>query len=194
LICEYATAQDAGSIAARHYEGLIRRGLLTGAAFAAVEHGQVTETAFFGQARPDSLWRAASTTKAFTAIGIMRLVERGQLDLDADVNRYLKTFRVPATKQHPVIVRHLLTHTSGLDDRFVGSGFLDSAGAQPPLAMVMRSWLPQRVYEPGEVDLYTNFGYGVLGALIEDVTGRRFEDYMRTEVLEPLGMRDSAFQ
>lgn len=111
---------------------------MTGAAFAAMEHGQVRETAFYGLARQDSLWRAAFTSKAFTAIGIMRLVERGQLELDADVNRYLKTLRLPAGKVHPSSVRHLLSHASGLDDPFVGSGFLDSAAAQPLLASVMR--------------------------------------------------------
>jgi CubicO group peptidase (beta-lactamase class C family) len=101
----------------------------------------------------------------------MRLVERGQIELDADGNRYLKTFRLPAGREHPISVRHLLSHTSGLDDPFVGSGFLGSVGAQPSLASVMRDALPRLVYEPGE-DFYTNFGYGVLGALIEDVTGQ----------------------
>jgi CubicO group peptidase (beta-lactamase class C family) len=192
--CACAAAQDVSLIAARHYQELIRRGTVTGAAFASVEHGQVTDVAFWGKAGKDSLWRAASTSKAFTAIGIMRLVERGQIELDVNVNRYLKSFRIPAVPEQPITVRHLLTHTSGLDDRFVGSGFLDSAGAQPPLATVMRKWLPQPVYQPGQVYFYSNFGYGVLGALIEDVTGRRFEDYMRSEVLEPLGMWDSTFQ
>ena len=108
----------------------------------------------------------ATTSKAFTAIGIMRLVEQGQLEFDLDMNDYLKTFHVPANENHPITVRQLLSHTSGLDDPFVGSGFLDSGGSQPTLATVMRHWLPRRVYEPGDVYFYSNFGYGVLGALI----------------------------
>jgi CubicO group peptidase (beta-lactamase class C family) len=81
-----------------------------------------------------------------------------------------------------------------MDDPFVGSGFLASAGPPSPLALTMRQWLPKRVYDPGEVYFYSNVGYGVLGALIEDVTDRRFEDYMRHDVLDPMGMHDSTFQ
>jgi CubicO group peptidase (beta-lactamase class C family) len=97
LTCQHSMSADldSASIAARHYGELIRRKLVTGAAFAAVKHREVRETAFFGLAGQDSLWRAASTSKAFTAIGIMRLVERRQIELDADVNRYLKTFVSP---------------------------------------------------------------------------------------------------
>lgn len=173
LLSECSRGDDVSSTA-RYYDGLIRQGRVTGAAFAALEHGEVKERACFGQATPVSLWRAASTSKVFTAIGIMRLVQQGQLDLDADINRYLKSFRIPAKKGRPITVRHLLSHTSGLDDPFVGSGFLGRAGPQPPLATVICNWLPRCVYQPGEVYFYSNFGYGVLGALIEDVTGRRF--------------------
>ena len=193
LLSESSRADDVSSTAARYYEALIRQGRVSGAAFAALEHGEVKEPVFFGQATHLSLWRAASTSKVFTAIAIMRLVEQGQLDLDADINRSLKSFGIPAKRGRPITVRHLLSHTSGLDDPFVGSGFLGRAGPQPPLANVIRNWLPRRVNQPGEVYFYSNFGYGVLGALIEDVTGRRLEEYMQTEILEPLGMRDSTF-
>jgi CubicO group peptidase (beta-lactamase class C family) len=189
-----ASAQPGRAIAERYYRQLLDRGVVTGANFAEVAHGAVIETATFGKARPDSFWRAASTSKALTAVGIMRLVERGHLDLDVDVNRYLKTLKVPATKSKAITLRHLLNHSSGLDDPFVGSGFLAAAGEQARLAAVMKSWLPARLYEPGEVRLYSNFGYGLAGAVIEDVTGQRYEDFMRYEVLEPLGMNHSTFQ
>ncbi len=189
-----ASAQAGRAIAEPHYRRLIDRRVVTGAYFAEVAHGAVVETAAFGNARPDSLWRAASTSKALTAVGIMRLVERGQLDLDVDVNRYLKSLKVPATKSKAITLRHLLTHSSGLDDPFVGSGFLAADGEQAHLANVMKIWLPARLYEPGEVRLYSNFGYGLAGAVIEDVTGKRYEDFMDSEVLEPLGMNHSTFQ
>jgi CubicO group peptidase (beta-lactamase class C family) len=189
-----AFAQPGRAIAEPYFRQLIDRGVVTGAYFAEVVHGAVVETTAFGDARPDSLWRAASTSKALTAVGIMRLVERGQLDLDVDVNQYLKTLKVPATKSRPITLRHLLNHSSGLDDPFVGSGFLAAAGEQARLATVMRNWLPARLYEPGDVRLYSNFGYGLAGAIIEDVTGKRYEEFMRFEVLEPLGMTHSTFQ
>ncbi len=187
-------ADDSTAIAQRHYEGLINRGRVTAAAFASVDHGEVRAIALFGKAKPDSLWRAASTSKVFTAIGIMRLVEQGLIDPDVDVNSYIKSFHVPERGKKPITVRQLLSHTSGLDDPFVGSGFLTSPNPPLPLSIVMRQLLPRRVYDPNEVYLYSNFGYGLLGALIEDVTGRRFEEYMRHEVLDQMGMLDSTFQ
>ena len=88
---------------------------------------------------------------------------------------------MPATQSKPITLRHLLTHTSGLDDPFVGSGFLAVSGEQKPLSTVMQTWLPARLDEPGEVRLYSNFGYGLIGAVIEQVTGERYEDFMRSE-------------
>lgn len=139
-----------------------------------------------------TLWRAASVSKALTAIGVMRLVEQGKVDLDADVNQYLKRFQLPNTYERPITLRQLLEHRSGLDDRFIGDGFRN--GEQPTMRELMKRFLPDRVYAPGQIELYSNYGYGVVGAIIEEVTGARFEDYMRACVLQPLGMNSSSFQ
>lgn len=187
-------ADDAASIARLHYEALLRRGLITGAAFASIDHGRVIDTEFIGKMHADSLWRAASTSKAFTALAVMQLARRGQIALDGDVNTYLKSFKVPPFRGKPITVRELLDHMSGLDDPFVGTGYLDPAGPQPKLPEVMRQYLPRSDYLPGQVRLYSNFGYGILGALIEDVTNVPYDQYMRVEVLQPLGMRDSTFE
>jgi len=187
-------AQTGQAIAQPYYSELINRGVVTGAYFAEVAHGEAVETSTYGIGQTGSLWRAASTSKALTAVGVMRLVERGQLDVDVDVNQYLKTWKVPATRSKPITLRNLLTHTSGLDDPFLSSGFLAVSGEQGPLANVMRTWLPSRLYEPGEVRLYSNFGYGLVGAVIEGVTGKRYEEFMRSDVLEPLGMNHSTFR
>jgi CubicO group peptidase (beta-lactamase class C family) len=98
----------------------------------------------------------------------MRLVEQGKVDLDADVNQYLKGFQLPNTYQRPITLRQLLERRSGLDDRFI--------------------------YAPGQIELYSNYGYGAVGAIIEELTGARFEDYLRASVLQPLGMNSSSFQ
>src|SRR5260370_984941 len=138
-----------------------------------------------------SIWRAASVSKALTAIAVMRLVEEGRVDLDADVNRYLKTFKIPATFQQPITLRQLLEHRSGLDDRFIGDGFRN--GDQPPMRLLMQQVLPARVYAPSDVEFYSNYGYGLIGAVLEDVTGERFEDHMTANVLRPLKMNRSTF-
>ena len=138
-----------------------------------------------------SIWRVASVSKALTAIAVMRLVEEGRVDLDLDVNRYLKTFQIPATFQQPMTLRQLLEHRAGLDDRFIGDGFRN--GEQPPMRSLMQQVLPARVYAPGDVEFYSNYGYGLIGAVLEDVTGERFEGYMSANVLQPLKMNRSTF-
>lgn len=192
IACSSAFPQDLGDIAERYYTPLIKSGQATAAAFASLDHGQVTTQQVFGVAREDSLWRTASVSKTLTALAILQLVQQQQLKLD--VNDVLKTFRFPERGDRSITVRQLLTHTSGLDDRFIGSAFLDADGPQPRLSLTMREWLPARIYDPGQLRLYSNFGYGVLGALMEDVTGERFEDYMRSDVLQPFGMVDSTFE
>lgn len=72
----------------------------------------------YGDMRRESLWRAASTTKALTALAVLRLVETGRVDFDGDVNRYLKRIQVP-TGTRAITIRDLLGQTSGLDDPFV---------------------------------------------------------------------------
>jgi CubicO group peptidase (beta-lactamase class C family) len=138
-----------------------------------------------------SLWRVASVSKALTAIALMQLVEQGKVDLDTDVNRYLKSFQIPGTFEQPITLRQLLEHRSGIDDRFVGDGF--RSGEQPSMQLVMKKALPARVYAPNEVEFYSNYGYGLIGALIEDLSGQRFEDYIAANVLRPLGMNRSSF-
>lgn len=93
-----------------------------------------------------SLWRAASVSKALTAIAVMQLVEQEKVELDADVNQYLKSFQIPNTYQRPITLRQLLEHRSGLDDRFIGDGF--RSGEQPPMHQLMKRFLPARVYPP----------------------------------------------
>jgi CubicO group peptidase (beta-lactamase class C family) len=138
-----------------------------------------------------TVWRGASVSKALTAIAVMRLVEQGKLDLDTDVNHYLKTFQVPSTYQQPITLRLLLEHRSGLDDPFIGDGFRN--GSQPPMRLLMQKSLPARVYAPGEVEFYSNYGYALIGAVIEDITGQRFEEYVDANVLHPLAMKESTF-
>src|SRR6267378_3827752 len=90
-----------------------------------------------------SIWRVASVSKALTAIAVMRLVEERTVDLDTDVNRYLKTFQIPPTFRPPITLRQLLEHRSGLDDRFVGDGWrgcVPDAGAR---AWVVTSEIPR---------------------------------------------------
>ena len=188
-----AQPSDLGKLAEDYFLPLVAKKKVRAAAVIVVDHQKSVFKKCYGPVDLErSLWRAASVSKALTAIGVMRLVEQGKVDLDKDVNQYLRSFQIPNTYERPITLRELLLHRSGLDDRFIGDGF--RSGEQPPMRQLMARFLPDRVYPPGEVEFYSNYGYGLIGAIIEDVTGDRFEDYMQANVLQPLGMNRSSFQ
>ena len=142
-------------------------------------------------------FRVASITKTTVALGVMRLVEQRRLDLDADVSGYLGfPLHNPHFPGHAITPRMLLTHTSSLRD---GEVYAFPSGAA--LADAFRPgssyWeegahfaAPQNDVDraPGRYFTYCNLGYGVLGTLIECVSGERFDKYMARYVLRPLGL------
>jgi CubicO group peptidase (beta-lactamase class C family) len=135
--------------------------------------------------------RIASVSKLFVAIGVMRLVEQGRLDLDRDVTTYLGwSFRNPAFPDRPITLRQLLSHTSSLrdgDDAYVIplGGSLRQALADPAV------WDP--THGPGDgYFAYSNFNFPVIGSVIERATGERFDRWIRREVLEPMKL-DACF-
>jgi CubicO group peptidase (beta-lactamase class C family) len=150
-----------------------------------------------------TLFVVASVSKAVTAWGVMKLVQDGQLRLDEPVLPRLRRWQFPLGSGYGsrVTVRHLLSHTAGLDDGLGYGGFgpgeavqrleesLDGArdstsGAYGALAVVR---------EPGTSMAYSGGGYAVLQLLIEEVVGRSFAEYMRDAVLLPLGMTGASF-
>ncbi|GAA3140312.1 hypothetical protein GCM10010466_34250 [Planomonospora alba] len=137
-----------------------------------------------------SLVRIGSITKLFTWTAVMQQVEAGRLDLDADVNRYLKGFRVPATHPEPVTLRTLMDHTSGFEERAVGIGARTAADV-PPLGEYLARHLPARIRPPGEISAYSNHGAALAGHVVAQVTGEPYGAYVRRHLLEPLGMTRS---
>lgn len=147
-----------------------------------------------------TLFLAGSISKPVTATAALQLVEAGRLDLDADVNTVLRTWKVPAsafTRRERVTVRRILSHSAGLTVH----GF-PGYRADAPLPTVVQvlngappaNTAPVRVdYVPGTRWRYSGGGYTVLQLLLEDVTGRRFADLMAETVLEPAGMTHSTF-
>ena len=156
----------------------------------------------------DTVFRIASITKTFTAIAVMQLWERGLVDLDAPANDYLRAYKlVPAMPGiRPATMRHLLTHTAGIPEVVNVSDLLhpdwgpfDARPAvdsvkigerRPSLAEYYRGHLRQ-VVEPGTAFAYSNHGFATLGQIVEDVSGKPLDGYLREHILEPLGMADS---
>ncbi len=137
-----------------------------------------------------SLVRIASITKLFTWTAVMQQVEAGRLDLDTDVNRYLKTFTIPATYPEPVTLRALMNHTAGFEDRTVGTGARTAADV-PPLGEYLAANLPARIRPPGEISAYSNYGAALAGYIVAQVSGEPYDRYVRRHLFEPLDMAHS---
>jgi CubicO group peptidase (beta-lactamase class C family) len=139
----------------------------------------------------ETLFQIGSITKVYTATLVMRLVEDGHLDLDTPVATYLPDLRLADLEaQRSVTLRHLLTHTSGLEgDRFVDYGMGDDA-LQKAIAEFhsLRQLTP-----PGTLWSYCNTGFNLAGAVVEQSTGTPFETAMRERLLGPLGASRSFF-
>ncbi|HEV7649842.1 MAG TPA: serine hydrolase domain-containing protein [Actinophytocola sp.] len=137
-----------------------------------------------------SLVRIASITKLFTWTAVMQQVEAGRLDLDVDVNRYLKAFKIPATFPKPVTLRDLMDHTAGFEERIIGTA-ARTAADMPALEEFLADDMPARIRPPGEVAAYSNYGAALAGYIVGQVSGESYEDYVRRHLLDPLGMTHS---
>ncbi len=139
----------------------------------------------------DTLFQIASVTKTITATVVMRLVERGDVELDAAVRRYLPSFRLrDEDVARRATVRHLLTHTGGwLGDCFADFGSGDDALQRYVDAMVELEQLTPL----GEIWHYSNSSFTVLGRIIEVVSGSTYEEAARALLFAPLGMDHSVF-
>jgi CubicO group peptidase (beta-lactamase class C family) len=137
-----------------------------------------------------TMFRIASISKLFTWTAVMQLVEEGKLDVDTDVNQYLKEVKIPATFEQPITLKHLLTHTPGFEDRVVGL-FGRSADDLRPLSAILNEEMPLRVRPPGVIASYSNHGTGIAGLVVADVSGMSWEDFVEKRIVKPLGMEHS---
>lgn len=134
-----------------------------------------------------TIFRIASITKTFTAMAVLQLVEQGKLNLHEDIRAYLPDDDFDFLSDEPITLHHLLTHTAGFDLTDTGDAALIPEDVIP-LEEMARRRMPDRVHKTGEVYSYSNFGYTLLGYIIQEVSGMPYEDYMRRNLLEPLGM------
>ncbi len=155
-----------------------------------------------GGVRPTTRFQAASISKPVTALAVLRCVEQGRLDLNEDVNKRLKSWRIPDSPlmrdRPPVMLRHLLSHTAGLSVHgFEGY----AANTQVPSLLQVLDGSPPANSRPIRVDVkpgymfrYSGGGYCVVQQLLGDVTGQPFPEFMHAQVLEPLGMTHSTYE
>lgn len=139
-----------------------------------------------------SLMRIGSIAKPFTGLAALSLVEEGKLDLDSDVNGYFEQPLIPQTYADPVTLRHLLTHTPGFDDFYIGKS-VRTREELPALEESVRSLLPRRIAPPGEFVSYSNYGVMLTGHLVERAAGDGFNSVVTDRVFGPLEMNDTTF-
>jgi CubicO group peptidase (beta-lactamase class C family) len=178
-----------------------------GVAIVMIDHNHIEWTKGYGVLKagsaaavtPESFFEAASTTKAVIAAIVLGLVQEGKLDLDADVNGYLKSWHIAEndfTKVQKVTLRLLLSHRAGLP---MTNFPYDEKGLPPTLLQVLKGEAPAgnkaAVVEllPGSKWQYSNIGYAVIQQLLEDVLAKPLEQIARERVFKPLTMTSSTF-
>jgi CubicO group peptidase (beta-lactamase class C family) len=132
-------------------------------------------------------FRLASVGKVITATAALQLVEQGRLSLTQDVNEVLRDFKLPAFGNRPVTLHDLLTHTAGFEERLTGMA-VRSPEQLLPLSSYLAHAMPPRFAEPGRVISYSNHGMSLVGLLVQEASGRPFEQYVREAIFRPLGM------
>lgn len=199
-----APQQDPDSLAARLTELVegfrLERGI-PAVAMALVVDGQIVALEGFGRHGMDSgpavdparsRFRLASVAKLFVATAALQEVEGGRLDLDADLNSVLRDLTIPDRGGDPMTLRHLLTHTSGLDEQLIGYA-LAPGEARPSLGAALRDRLPPRIRGPGEVTSYSNAGFSLAAYAVESVAGTSFDAHLRDRLFLPLGMAHTSY-
>lgn len=152
------------------------------------------------RASPETVYHWWSITKIVTAMAILQLQEQGRLQLDDPVTQYLPFFDVqyPSETSQTLTIRNLLNHSSGIPDAgFKIMRWVHHEG-DPHLnqTSMVKDVFPdfsKLAFEPGAASAYTNIGYMILGAILEKVTNQTYEDYIRQNILEPLGMEHTDF-
>ncbi len=196
---------------------LVAASAVPGLGVAVVENGLVVHTGGSGVAdartgwsvQSSTMFHACSVSKLVTAVGVLRLVELGQLDLTSDVDTFLTSWQLPRVLPEPpadeeapaavgpVTIAHLLANLAGIDDPDASFGV--TTGPTPPMLDLLEGRTPGhagpvRAVRAPEVEFaYSDAGYCVLQQVVEDVTGEPFADAMDRLVLEPLGLGSTLF-
>lgn len=173
---------------------------------AILDEGKVVHSDVMSTGQPvstESVFGVASLSKWVTAVGVMRLVEQGKLDLDTPVSEYLTRWQLPPSDfdNNKVTLRRLLSHTAGITDGLGHSGFAPGEPVQP-----LESHLTQALdadpgksgkvlvgIEPGTKWMYSGGSYNLTQLIVEEVTGESFAGFMQRAVFTPLKMSHSSF-
>jgi CubicO group peptidase (beta-lactamase class C family) len=170
-------------------------GVIIDGELAWVKAAGVRETTNNSPVTPETVFRIASMTKSFTAMSILKLRDEGKLSLEDPVSRYIPevaNLSYPTSDSQVLNIRHLLTHSEGFPE--------DNPWGDRQLAQsdkTMRDWIRGGIpfsSSPGTMFEYSNYGFAMLGQIVAKVSGRPYEEYVRENILKPLGMNASTFE
>jgi CubicO group peptidase (beta-lactamase class C family) len=173
---------------------------IAGATLSVVKDGKILFAQGYGyadvqQKRPviadQTLFRPGSISKLFTWTAVMQLVEAGKINLDADINTYLD-FKIPPAFGKPITMRNILTHTAGFGET-TSETFVDNKGQMQPYRSYLVKHMPSRIYPPGKIVAYSNYGATLAGYVVERLSGQSFDDYVDRHIFRPLDMLHSTF-
>ncbi len=178
----------------------LERSDIAGATVMVIENGNVLLEKGYGYADVKAkkpvdpnvtIFRLASISKLFTWISVMQLEELGRVNLDTDINQYLD-FQIRPAFNKPITLRNLMTHTGGFEEVLDDIIVID-----PKKAVSLRDDLirnqPMRLFPPGEVPAYSNYGVGLASYIVQRASGEPFEQYVHEHIFVPLGMTHSSF-
>jgi CubicO group peptidase (beta-lactamase class C family) len=178
----------------------LKRSGVAGAVVVVVRDGQVLFSKGYGYSDvakktpvdpATTLFRPGSISKLFTWTAVMQQVEAGKLDLNTDINKYLD-FKIPEAYGKPITLKNLMTHTPGFEENVKGLMTYDARKNQS-LGDTLKQWTPTRIFPPGEVPAYSNYGAALAGYIVERVSGEPFAEYVQRHIFAPLAMNHSTF-
>ena len=181
----------------------MEEGHVAGATVAVVKDGELFFTKGYGYADLENgtpvdpyqtLFNIGSASKIFVWTAVMQLAEQGKVDLNTDVNTYLKKdVQIPATFPEPITLAHLMTHTDGFEELLTGI-FPHEIESVPPLDVLIYEGGVARVRPPGTSPGYANYGTALAAYIVQEVSGVPFEQYVEDNIYDPLGMARSTFR
>ena len=187
----------------RLFIDFVKQSHVPGASWGIVVDGQLAHASSYGfrdvgamaPVDTDTVFRIASMTKSFTAMSILKLRDEGRLSLDDPAERYvpeLKELKYPTTDSPRITIRHLLSHAEGFpEDNPWGDRQL--ARTDDELSQMLRRGIPFS-NAPGLAYEYSNYGFAILGRIVSNVSGQRYDDYVAANILRPLGMTSTTLE
>ena len=180
---------------------MLKRNDIAGAVVAVVKDGQLVFAQGYGYSdvakrtpvvANQTLFRIGSVSKLFTWTAVLQLVAEGKINLDTDVNKYLD-FKIPEKFGKPITMRDLMTMTPGFAET-IRDLFVSSPKDLYPLGQYLAKHIPPRIFPPGKVVAYSNYGAALAGYIVQRISGEPFDTYVENHILKPLQMSRSTFK